>query len=103
MRTAFASVLLAGAASAQFKPTPEGAVKFLGGLLDGFAIDNTLTELSTCTSDAEVDLQLAYQIVQENKAGKSIAVAMDIASLLASLPETLSDCKSMTEDIARLK
>ena len=60
MRTAFASVLLAGAASAQFKPTPEGAVKFLGGLLDGFAIDNTLTELSTCTSDAEVDLQLAY-------------------------------------------
>ena len=28
---------------------------------------------------------------------------MDIASLVASLPETLSDCKSMSEDIARLK
>ena len=104
MRTAFASVLLATVASAQnLAPTPESAYQFVSGMFTEFEMDNNLDELAVCTTDAGSDLQLAYQLVQDYKAGKSAKVARDIAALTAALPGTISDCQSMQEDAARLK
>ena len=102
MRTSFALAALTASASATL-PTLKESVQFIGGFLDKFAIDNSLTELETCTTDAQSEVELAFQTIAELEAGQKIKAAADIAKFQQNLSTVLSACTSMQDDILRLK
>lgn len=60
-------------------PTPESAFQFVSGMFTAFEMDNSLDELAVCTTDAGAELQIAFTLVQDYKAGKTAKVARDIA------------------------
>jgi len=59
--------------------------------------------LAVCADDAEGELLLADKIVDELNAGQKAKASGDIARFTANLPQVLSDCESMTDDVARLQ
>ena len=78
-------------------------VLFMSGLLNTFAIDNSLDELELCLVDAQPEVALLGKIIDEYKAGKKAKVSADLAKLALQLPGLISTCKGMTDDIARLE
>ena len=79
------------------------SVQFVSGILNTWAIDNSLDELEVCLQDAQPEVALLGKIIDEYKAGKKAKMSADLAKLAAGLPTLLTACKSMTDDIARLE
>ena len=81
----------------------EAPFLFLGGFLDGMAVDNNLAELQTCGTDAEVFVTDVEALIADLNAGDMIKAARQAKKTLNEVSVVTADCESMQEDLTALK
>jgi hypothetical protein len=102
MRTIFASAVVAATAMAEI-PDIRDVTQFLGGFFDEWEMENNLDELEVCTTDAEGTIDLAFKVQEELANGQHVQAAKDMAAFTSKIQTTIADCKSMQDDLNRIK
>merc|ERR1712060_914257 len=81
----------------------EAPFLFLGGFLDGMAVDNNLAELQTCGTDAETFVTDVEALIADLNAGDMIKAARQAKKTLNEVSVVTADCENMQEDLTALK
>jgi hypothetical protein len=84
-------------------PLPLNAVPdFTAGLIYGFTGDNNLDELRTCMTDVDPLIKDAQIALADIKSGKVIAGLESFGDIVWLLPDAVSSCTGVDEDIATI-
>ena len=76
---------------------------FIAGLIYGFTGDNHLDELRTCMTDLDrlaLDINVVFWQLKEVR---PIGALNGLRQLFGDLPKTVSQCRSMDEDLAEIE
>ena len=82
--------------------TPKSVGGFVAGLLDGFVVENNLSEIEKCYENgAPIEAELA-KVLADAKDGNWADAIQQLQTIAAAFPAELAACKSSTTDIALL-
>ena len=85
-------------------PLPLNAVPdFVAGLIFGFTGNNHLDELETCLNDADQLVKDAEVVISDVKEIHLVQSAKDIGTIIWELPDAVSGCTGMDDDIAAIE
>ena len=73
------------------------------GVVHGVILQEGLTEVSTCVSDAKSEATEVYTIYKDLLARSWMTGFQDLATLVEYLPGLMTDCTHMQDDIATLQ
>lgn len=84
-------------------PPLNAAPDFAAGLIFGFTGDNHLEEMRTCMTDIEPLINDANAALADIKAGHVIKGIEDMGDIIFMLPDAVSSCTGMEDDIAAIE
>jgi len=80
--------------------TPKSVGGFVAGLLDGFVVENNLSEIEKCYENgAPIEAELA-KVLADAKDGNWADAIQQLQTIAAAFPAELAACKSSTTDIS---
>ncbi len=110
MRTLFASALLAATAMTTEVNSVHNlgmpvlaAPKWGAGLVYGMVGDNNLTEIETCAKDGHDLIPKIELAIHDLSTGLITKAVEELILLAKDIPNLLSDCKGMDDDIAAIE
>ena len=100
MKSVFATALLAACSYAM----PIGAApKWAAGLIYGLVGDNNLLEIEACAHDGEAMVPKIEKVIADFENGMITHAIEELILVAKDIPNLLSDCKNMDDDIAAIE
>jgi len=84
-------------------PEPSEMGAFVSGIIFGLTGDNHLDELEHCFKSSEPLIEDVAQVLDDIKNLKLIAAAQDFGKVIWVLPDSISECHGIDEDVQKIK
>ncbi len=98
MKSIFASALIAATATATSLKIPD----FSAGVIYGFTGANHLTEIEACYNGTHDIASDAHNALNDIESGDWLKGMNAIHKFIKDLPDALTTCKNMDDDIAKI-